>query len=303
MMILNMVNDCINHMETFLDIHGYIQWKNTCHFIKNNIIDMDKLDIYHGEWNKKGDKYYGSIKKGDNRYINHDNIRDGFGIYTTYCYNNITKTIGYWKNNQIKNRKIIKYNTKKGTEQWRVKHKYNLKIHDTIPQEKTYYGEWKNFMRNGIGMLESTCICNNNKSNGYWIDNKKHRCHNEIYFKYDKNDQLWNRTCIYIYVKYYNMDKELPFSLKIDDKKVFIINSVKKETIAFGVGNYFPVYTVCNNITNIVSTYLERITDRIIKPLCIIDMACSKNKLCNCELCNHIIKNEKYYRSLVYTGS
>lgn len=287
--------DCINNIETFLDVHGYIQWSKSSNTIKKNMIKIECIGEYNDEWIGK-DHYFGSII-----IINDRQMRHGFGIYTLYKNKTIIKTICYWnKNIPGVNKKVITIDAKKN-EKWIVKHSYDIKIHYTIPQKKSYYGGWKNNMRNGIGQLTMSAIKNGNISNGYWLKNTKHGCHNEIFYNYERDDGLWNRHLENIYINYYDYDHQLPFSLRINEKKVFIIDRKKGRTTAFGVGSFIAPITICNNILRILSIYTDTSSFKYktIYPFSIIDMACNKNKYCNCELCNHIIKNEKYYKSLI----
>jgi hypothetical protein len=300
MNVLVLPYDCIDEISSFLNIIGYINWKNTSTYLKN-ILTIDNLkNIYNGPFNQTRhatQQYFGDVRLNKTLKTNFNGlIRHGFGIYTKYpCKNKTIKIIGYWKNNDISVSKIITINHKTNEEKWEVKNKiYNNKIDNDNPTDQRHKGEWRNGKKNGIGCLELTSIYKHIKIYGTWTYNIKNGCFNEIYYNSEKNNSLWYK---FIDINYYKNNILSNIQFKLTDNIINIIDKNKDFIKTFHLTDNFSIYTVCAHINNLIAYYVTTNTSR--KPLCIISKATDKNKICNCELCNYIIKHKKYYLSLI----
>ena len=297
MLLTDLPYDCICEIILSLDILSYFNMTSVFRFIKTISYKQLKY-IYNQIW-KKNDYYIGNtiynplFKSSSNGLLRH-----GFGIYIKYIskYKELM-TIGYWYNNDIKYYKKITKNTKLKTEHIIVSQRQNISPNNDMK----YKGGWDNYMRNGIGSYDIIDIIGNisYRYYGNWCNNKKHGCFNEIIYNFDNACNNYTHTLLnninHIYIRYYNHSNQLPIEFRLNNKIVKIIDNDDDSLIEFNLNNQYTLYTACVHINIIMSYYMYKRLKR--PPLCIISSACSREKRCNCELCNYIIKHKKQFIS------
>ena len=297
MLFIELPYDCQYEIILSLDILSYFNM--TCVLRLTKTINYNDLKyIYNSTWKKNdhyiGDTTYNPLFKSSANGL----LRHGFGIYTQYIskYKEVM-TIGYWNNNDIKYYKKITKNTKLNTEQAIVCQRQQLSQNTEIK----YKGGWYNHMRNSIGTYDIIDQLGNirHRDYGNWQDNKKHGCFNEIIYNPNNNHNTYTHTWLNniddIYIRYYKYDELLPIEFRLNNKIVKIIDKTGDNVIEFNLNNQYTLYTACVNINIIMTYYMYKRLKR--PPLCIITSACSKEKICNCELCNYIIKHKKQFIS------
>ena len=297
MMFTDLPDDCLYEIIRSIDIISYFKMLHILRLTKT--IDYTKLKyIYNGIWNNRDHYIGGTIYNPLFKSSENGLLRNGFGLYTQYISKHKEiKTIGYWKNNDIKHYKKITTNTKSNTE-----HAIVFQQYKTTPNiEVKYKGGWDNYMRNGIGSYDIMDTLGDIKHRYYgtWVNNKKDGCFNEII--YDLSEGVspnWLHNINNIYIRYYKDDNQLPLEFTLNNKIIKIIDKTDESSVEFNLKNQYTMYTACVHINRIMSYYMYKRLKR--PPLCIISSACAKDKQCNCELCNYIIKNKKYLISKTY---
>ena len=143
---------------------------------------------------------------------------------------------------------------------------------------------------------------------GNWHNNIKHGCFNTIIYKSYYEDGLYNKFLSLITICYYNMNIKKLINIKIDvENKNKVTLKYDDNTIQFNLDKEYSITTACHYINTLLVEYNNYYKSKLYpisisnkaKPLSLLDISNNQNKLCNCELCNFIIKNRKIFNKAI----